>query len=151
MRSLLFRLFSTVLVFSTLIYGHSASADDRALVEMPAPMQAHMLSNMRSHLRALDKILGLLAAGDVSAAGTIAENQLGLASLDDHGAAHLATLMPPAMQAFGTEMHKAASRFAQTAQDADIERTFEAQQNVFAALQDITAQCNACHANYRIR
>jgi len=35
--------------------------------------------------------------------------------------------------------------------NADIEHTFEAQQSVFAALQEITAACNACHDGYRVR
>ena len=142
----------TAFVFTLFVFTPiRASADERTLVEMPAPMQSHMLGNMRGHLRALEEIFDLLAAGDADGAAAVAEKQLGLGSLDDHGAAHLATFMPTQMQAFGTEMHKAASRFTQAAQDADVAQTFAAQQKVFAALQDITAQCNACHSSFRIR
>lgn len=130
---------------------HQVRADERTLVEMPEPMQTHMLGNMRGHLRALDEILGHLATGETEAAGAVAEQQLGIASLDDHGAAHLASVMPPAMQEIGTAMHKAASRFSQIAQDAEVEQTYAAQQKVFGALQDVLAQCNACHAGYRLR
>jgi len=130
---------------------NAARADDRQLVEMPAQLQEHMLGNMRGHLRALDAILAALAVGDTGEAARIAEQQLGLSSLDDHGAAHLATFMPAEMQAIGTELHRAASRFAQSAENAELEHTYEAQQQVFAALQGITAACNACHAGYRIR
>ena len=127
-----------------------AQADERQMVEMPVPMQEHMLGNMRGHLRALDDIFAALASGDVGTAGSVAEQALGLSSLDDHGAAHLAQFMPDGMQAAGTELHRAASRFAVAAANAELEHTYEAQQKVFGALQDITAACNACHGSYRI-
>lgn len=138
-------------LFTTPALGTAARADERQMVEMPPPMQEHMLANMRGHLRALDDILAALSAGDVNEAGSIAEQELGLSSLDDHGAAHLASFMPEGMQAAGTELHRAASRFVVAAGDAELEHTYEAQQKVFAALQAITAACNACHASYRIR
>ncbi len=126
-------------------------ADDRELVELPPPMAAHMMGNMRDHLRALEEILAALAKGDVATAGTVAERRLGMSSLDSHGAAHMAPMMPAPMQAMGTAMHRAASRFVTVAQDADVAASYAAQQEVFAALRDITAQCNACHGAYRIR
>ncbi|HEY9163420.1 MAG TPA: hypothetical protein VIN57_02330 [Magnetovibrio sp.] len=151
MRQLSFRLATIAGLLFALITNQHAHADERTLVEFPAPMQEHMLSNMRSHLRALDEILANLAVGNTQAAGLVAEQQLGLGSLDDHGAAHLAAMMPQPMQDIGTEMHKAASRFAQTAQDAEVEQSYAAQQKVFGALQGILVQCNACHSGYRLR
>ncbi|MCR4378049.1 MAG: hypothetical protein NUV50_08165 [Rhodospirillales bacterium] len=138
-------------MLAILLAAPLAQADERTLVEMPAPMQEHMLGNMRDHLYALDEILAALAQGDTAEASTVAEQRLGLSSLDDHGAAHLAGFMPPQMQAAGTELHKAASRFIQAAQNAELDHTFEAQQKVFDALQGITAACNACHTSFRIR
>ena len=44
----------------TLTLTHQARADERTFVEMPAPMQEHMLSNMRGHLRALEEIFEYL-------------------------------------------------------------------------------------------
>lgn len=151
MRFLWLKFIPAAALLIALTAGQPSHADERIFVELPVPMQEHMLSNMRGHLRALEEIFDYLAAGDADSAGAIAEKQLGLGSLKDHGAAHLAGYMPQPMQYFGTEMHKAASRFTQAAQDADVQQTFQAQQKVFAALQDITAQCNACHKNYRIR
>lgn len=128
-----------------------AVAEERRLVELPPPMQEHMLANMRDHLRALQEVLEALAAGDVEAAGRIAERRIGMSSLDMHGASHMAPFMPEDMRAMGTELHRAASRFALVAQDADVAGTYEAQQQVFQALGEITAACNACHTAYRIR
>jgi len=129
----------------------TAHADERTLVEMPAMMQDHLLGNMRDHLHALDDVLAALAEGDPATAAKIAEARLGMSSLDDHGAARMAPFMPEGMRDAGTALHHAASRFAQTATNADVEHTFEAQQNVFAALQEIAAACNACHDGYRVR
>ena len=146
------RIAGLIIGFGLLVLGSPpALADEREMVEMPLPMQEHMLGNMRGHLRALDDILAALSMGDVAEAGSIAEKELGLSSLDDHGAAHLAQFMPEGMQSAGTELHRAASRFAVAAADAEMEHTYEAQQKVFGALQEITATCNACHGGYRIR
>ncbi len=142
------------LVFCAAVFaaGSAASAeDDRELVPLPEPMQAHMLANMRDHLQALDEMLAALAAGDADAAGRIAETRIGMSSLDDHGAAHMAPFMPKPMQDAGTSMHRAASRFALVVQDADVEQTYAAQRKVFGALQEIVAACNACHAAYKLR
>ena len=148
---------SAAIVVSTLALAALAapaatSADDeRELVDMPAMMQEHMLSNMRDHLKALDEILGYLAEGNTTEAGVVAEGRLGMSSLTLHGASEIAKFMPEGMAAAGTEMHRAASRFVIAAQDAELEPGKEAQHKVYSALQDVTSACNACHQGYRIR
>ena len=129
----------------------AAAADERQLVELPAMMQEHMLGNMRDHLTALNEMLAALAAGDVKTAGAIAESRLGMSSLELHGAAHMAQFMPVEMQSFGTEMHKAASRFVIAAENAELEPGLDAQHKVYDALQSITQNCVGCHEAYRIR
>lgn len=128
-----------------------AAEDSRQLVTLPGPMAEHMLSNMRDHLRVLDDIMAALAAGKADEAGRIAEERIGMSSLDAHGAAHMAPFMPARMQEVGTSMHHAASRFALAVQEADLEPGPKAPQKVFAALHDITSACNACHSSYRLR
>lgn len=140
-----------LVLFGLVTAAPAAAEDRRELVNLPAPMQEHMLANMRDHLRAIEEILAHLAAGEADAAGAVAEARLGLSSLDSHGAAHMAPFMPPAMQAAGTEMHKAASRLGRVAEDAEVDHSYDSQRAVFAALGEITAACNACHAAYRIR
>lgn len=124
------------------------AADTRPLVQMPAPMQEHMLTNMRDHLVAMGEIQASLAAGKYGLAAEIAENRIGMSSLQAHGASHMAPYMPKGMQDIGTAMHRSASRFARTAQAAavtnDLPRTLN-------ALADLTQQCTACHASYRLR
>jgi hypothetical protein len=141
----------TALSALVILAGARAAEDARELVVLPQPMQAHMLSNMRDHLLALGEVFRLLAEDKIDEARKTAETRIGMSSLELHGASHMAPYMPPGMRAIGTEMHKAASRFAAAAQTAQIEHSYEAQQKVFAALAAVTEACNACHTAYRIR
>lgn len=118
--------------------------DTRQWVKMPEAMQEHMLANMRDHMAAVNAILGHLTAKQWQQAVEIAEQRLGMSSLDSHGAAHMAGFMPKAMQDVGTGMHRAASRFALTAQEGELAPALK-------GLQEITTACVACHAGYRIR
>ncbi len=140
----------------------TTTPDTRQLLDFPPPMRDHMLANMRSHLEALDAILGALAANDPGKAGEIARTRLGLASpgaasCDPKGAAAngadmMATMMgqhmPEQMRAYGFAMHAAASNFAAQAEktraDADVKPAL-------AALAEVTQNCAACHAAYRLR
>ena len=121
-----------------------AEEDSRQWVKLPEMMQEHMLANMRHHLETINLILMQLSAGDLDKAADTAEKNLGMSSLDTHGAEHLAKFMPEQMRETGTSMHHAASRFALKAQEGDI-------LPAYAALQEITSACVACHAGYRIR
>lgn len=129
-----------------------ARADDaRELVTLPPMMQDHMLANMRDHLAVLHEILTDIATEKFTDAGKVAEARLGMSSLALHGASHMAPHMPKGMQNAGSEMHHAASRFALMAQEADIDRSYDAMKKLMGAMGDVTAACAACHAGYRIR
>jgi len=60
-----------------------------------------------------------------------------------HNAAHMAPYMPKNMQDIGTEMHHAASRFAIVVKEGDALKSID-------SLSQITQQCVACHAAYRL-
>ena len=96
-------------------------------------------------------MLGELAVGNVDKAGEIAEKRLGMSSMSLHGAAHLGKFMPKEMGAIGTNMHRAASQFVIIAKNAELEPGKKSQRKIYKALQEITANCNACHQGYRIR
>ena len=137
-----------ILVLAAAMCGPPVLADDdvRQMVKMPAPMIQHMLANMRDHLLAVNEIQRALGAGQYQQAAEIAEQRIGVSSLDTHGASHMAPYMPKPMQDIGTRMHKAASQFALIAQetgaDGNVARAVD-------ALAKITEQCVACHAAYR--
>jgi len=109
-------------------------------------MAQHMLSNMRDHLAAITEILRALGEGEFRRASEVAEGRIGLSSLDAHGASHMAPYMPKAMQDIGTQMHRAASRFALVAQEAGADGNSA---KAISALSKVTEQCVACHAAYR--
>lgn len=121
-----------------------ADQDSRQLVQLPEMMQQHLLSNMRDHLAAIDEILVNLGNSDLDKAAEIAEQRLGMSSLELHGASHLAGFMPEEMRQAGTRMHRAASRFARKAQEGE-------QLPAYQMLTEVTSACVACHAAFRIR
>jgi len=124
------------------------AADPRQHVELPPMMQEHMLGNMRDHLLAISEIQAALAAGKFDQAANIAEHRIGMSSLQVHGASHMAPFMPKPMQAIGTEMHRAASRFAIAATNAATSNDIKP---ALAQLAHVTRQCVACHSSYRIK
>jgi len=134
------------LVAACCVSAPAEAADSRQLVDMPAPMVQHMLSNMRDHLAALTEIQRALGAGEFQVASDVAERRIGLSSLEAHGASHMAPYMPKEMQDIGTQMHRAASQFALVAQEAGA--VGNAGQAI-GALSKVTEQCVACHAAYR--
>jgi hypothetical protein len=141
----------TLLVFSGLLtasFPLAAMDDGRIAIEMPGMMRTHMLANMRDHLLAIQEIQGSLAAGKYDAAADIAETRLGMSSLQSHGASHMAGFMPKGMQETGTAMHQAASRFAVVSQEAAVTRDLP---RALGALSEVTVNCVACHAGYRVK
>jgi hypothetical protein len=145
------RIYIGVLLF--LVGGLSTSwaQDTRELVHLPAPMQEHMLGNMRDHLATLNEIIGDIGNDKFDEAAKISEQRLGMSSLSLHGAAHLAPYLPKPMQDIGTSMHHAASRLVIVLQDASITPTVETMRQINRALHEVTTACEACHASYRVR
>lgn len=128
--------------------AQAADSDDpRQPVDMPDRMKVHMRANMRDHLLAVTEIQPALAAGRYDQAADIAEQRLGMTSLEAHGARHMAGMMPEGMRAAGTAMHHAASRFTRAAQEAAVTNDLP---RALAGLAEVTQQCAACHAGYRL-
>jgi hypothetical protein len=122
----------------------AADKDTRQLVQLPEVMQEHMMSNMRDHLVAINEILLYMGSGDLYMAAKVAEQRLGMMSLESHGASHMAKFMPEGMRQMGTSMHRAASRFAMKVQEGELLPAYK-------SLSEVTSACVACHTAYRIR
>jgi hypothetical protein len=127
--------------------AHGGAADERQLVRFPEPMRVHTIASMRDHLSALQEINAALSLNDFDKAAGIAERRLGMSSLEAHGAAHVAPYMPQSMRDIGTQMHRAASRFAVEAQNASVGNDVRP---ALGALSKVMEQCVACHAAYRL-
>jgi len=136
-----------ILTTFMILLSINVQADSRTKVDLPDMMREHMMSNMRDHLLALETITRYLANHQYDEAADVAEKRLGMSSMESHGAAHLGQFMPKQMSAIGTSMHKAASRFALAARDAEIEGGLN---KAFASLSDVMSQCVACHSGYRV-
>ncbi|MFY9834575.1 MAG: hypothetical protein WAK66_17925 [Methylocystis sp.] len=141
----------------------SHAPDTRKLLDFPAPMREHMLSNMRGHLQALNEILAALSIGDGPKAARIAETRLGVESpgaaacvpnsgTTDHSthdmAAMMAQFMPEDMRALGLTMHESASEFAREAAKTQSGGDLKP---ALASLARVTQSCAACHAEYRLK
>jgi hypothetical protein len=124
------------------------AGDSRAIVGFPEVLRIHTLANMRDHLAALQEIQDALANEQYDRASDIAERRLGMSSLPLHGAHELSKFMPEGMRNIGTEMHRAASRFAVTAKDAGATGDVRP---ALAALSRVSQQCVACHSAYRVQ
>lgn len=135
----------TIFVLLTSVSSLSiAENDSRQMVELPEMMQQHMMSNMRDHLAAINEILLHMSSGELDQAAEIAEQRLGMSSLESHGANHMAKFMPQGMRNAGTSMHKAASRFSVIAGEGELLPAYK-------VLSEVTSACVACHSGYRIR
>jgi hypothetical protein len=124
------------------------ATDRRTPVAFPAELRAHTLANMRDHLVTLQEIQAALAAGRFDLAAKVAEERLGMSSLAAHGAHELSQYMPKGMQEAGSAMHRSASRFATAALDAGVTNEVRP---ALAALAEVTGNCVACHAAYRLQ
>lgn len=130
-----------VLCTATSVRGES---DTRIQLNLPIQMQEHLLGNMRQHLVVINQLLGMLGREEFSKAAELAEAELGMSSLDKHGASHIARFYPKQAAQFGTNMHKAASRFARISEEGDALVAYQ-------ALGEITHNCVGCHATAKIR
>ena len=129
-------------IFTNTLFA--SEEDPRQFVELPEMMQKHMMSNMRDHLKAINEILIHLSNKEMDKAAHVAEQRIGMSSLDSHGASHMGKFMPEGMRQAGTNMHKAASRFALKAEEGELLPAYK-------MLSKITTTCVACHSSYRIK
>lgn len=144
--------------------GHMhGGPDGRKFVLFPPELISHQLKTMRDHMEALDGILQALAADDYNAAATIANARLGLDSPSAAGCKPpqqgapppgkgsmeemMGLYMPEDMRSVGIAMHTAASDFATAALAAQAKGE---PRIAFRALSQVTAQCTACHAAFRL-
>ncbi len=124
-------------------HGPAKIQDTRLAVDFPEGIKQAMLERMRRHLSNIHEIQMALAESDYERVADVAENSLGLSSLGPHNARQ-APHMPEAMQHIGMEMHRASSRLARAAQEADTAK-------VLHGLSEVTGTCVACHALYRAK
>ncbi|MCU7834211.1 MAG: hypothetical protein KZQ83_03070 [gamma proteobacterium symbiont of Taylorina sp.] len=136
----------SVLMFLALSMPVIANAD-RQSAELPSHVSKHLMSTMRNNLESLAHITYLLADSKYAEAADMAENNLGMSSMEIHFKKFVGKYLPKGMRKISKQMHKAASDFAlsarETEKDGDVNRSF-------SALSQVMNQCVACHDLYRV-
>lgn len=117
-------------------------------VEMPEFASEHLKRMMRGHLDTLQEITLLLSRHEYEKAAGIAEQGLGMSSVEVHFERHVGKYMPKGMRAQGERMHEAATRFALDARNAAKADELD---KALSSLTNVIDGCVACHSVYRLR
>ncbi len=125
-----------------------ATKDTRQTVHFPPQIRQATLREMRDHLASISDIQAALSRSDFALAARIADQRLGLSSTQHGGMMASVRYMPAGMRELGYAMHRSASRFVVAAQDASVSGDVRP---ALAALTEVTQNCVACHAAYKLR
>lgn len=103
---------------------------------------------MRDHLYTIGDIQEALSKGSFDNASELAEQRVGMSSLEMHGAHDVVKYMPKGMQDAGAAMHHSASQFALVAKDASVTGDLK---STLASLHRVNQTCVACLELFRLQ
>lgn len=118
---------------------HQTARDSRTPLGLPPMMRTHQLSNMRSHLQAVQTIVGLIAEGDFDQAAEVAHDKLGLTE-EMRRMCNMFT--NPEFRKLGLAFHRSADELAEVLKTRDVTRSLQ-------ALHKTMNYCVQCHAAFR--
>lgn len=113
--------------------------DKRISLGLSPAMKQHQLSNMRSHVEAVQSIVGLLAEGSFDKASHIAHNKLGLTEEMEKMCNMFEN---EAFRSLGLAFHKSGDALGDALQTKDIAESLR-------ALNTTMGFCVQCHATFR--
>lgn len=122
--------------------------DMRETVVFPAPVYDQTLKSMREHLRALNQVSTLTAAGKFEAAALATERGLGIGhqhGVEGQDSGH--AFMPEKMAALGQAMHSSARDLALILRESEVTEDYP---GILGAMAELTDSCVACHDAYRL-
>jgi hypothetical protein len=117
-------------------------------VEVPEFVGKHLKKMMRGHLGTLQEITLRLSKHEYAKAADIAEQGLGMSSVEMHFKKHVGKYMPKDMRAQNEGMHEAATRFATDARNAAKGDELD---KALTSLSNVIKRCVSCHSAYRLR
>ena len=123
----------------------AVAADERVVLKMPPDMRADFLQHMSHHMDALNNVIAAVATGDFKHASQIAREELEPGAGKGFG-----RNLPLEFREKGLAMHRAASEFATAAEAVPVPPDPEGWKTVAVGLGAISAQCQACHAAFRV-
>ncbi|MBK8175104.1 MAG: hypothetical protein IPK66_07525 [Rhodospirillales bacterium] len=133
------------LLLAALTAMPAAAEDPRTPVELPPDVRAAFMEEMRHHMDSLDDVIAALAAADFAGAAKVARTALAIG-----GGKGFGRFMPIEFREMGMAMHRAAVDFADAAASVPAEPSGADWKKTISALEDISAQCRACHAVFRV-
>lgn len=117
----------------------SASHDTRISLGLSPMMKQHQLANMRGHIEAIQKIVGLIAAGKFDNASEIAHSDLGLT---DKMKKMCSMFTNADFRQLGFAFHKSADQLAVVLKTRNTQQSLQ-------ALHTTMHYCVQCHATFR--
>ena len=133
------------LLIASLMVTPAAAEDPRAPIKLPPDVRAAFMEEMRHHMDSLDDVIAALAAADFAAAAKAARTELAIG-----GGKGFGRFMPVEFREMGMAMHRAAADFADVAASVPAEPSGADWKRTMGALEDISAQCRACHSAFRV-
>ncbi|MCK9200165.1 MAG: cytochrome C [Gallionella sp.] len=118
---------------------HHGMMDNRISLDLSPEMKQHQLSNMRSHVQAVQSIVGLLSAGDFDKASQVAHTQLGLT---DEMRKMCGSFKNEKFNQLGLAFHQSGDELGNVLQSKDMKKSLQ-------ALHDTMTYCVECHATFR--
>ena len=113
--------------------------DERISLGLSPAMKQHQLSNMRSHVEAVQSIIGLLSEGSFDRASHIAYSKLGLT---EKMKKMCNMFENEAFRSLGLAFHKSGDELGDALQTKDITKSLR-------ALNTTMGYCVQCHATFR--
>ena len=113
--------------------------DSRTPLNLSPEMKQHQLSNMRSHIEAVQSIIGLMSAGDFDQASQLAHSKLGLT---DEMKQMCGMFGNEKFEQLGLAFHKSGDELGNVLQSKDMTRSLQ-------ALHDTMGYCVQCHEAFR--
>jgi hypothetical protein len=133
------------LAISTVI-GAAAMDDTRVVLDLPREVRTVFLEHMRSHMNSLDNVLQLMAAGKTKEAATFTRKEMAIGQ-----GLGIGRYMPAEFREMGFGFHRAADDFARLAAETPEPPDAAGWSKLINGLAQVTAQCNGCHAAFRVK
>jgi cytochrome c556 len=133
------------LLITSLMVTPAAAEDPRAPTKLPPDVRAAFMEEMRQHMDSLDDVIAALAAADFAAAAKAARTELAIG-----GGKGFGRFMPVEFREMGMAMHRAAADFGDVAASVPAEPSGADWKRTVGALEDISAQCRACHSAFKV-
>ncbi len=118
--------------------GHSEN-DGRISLGLSPQRKKHQLANMRSHVEAIQTIIGLIGDGNFTTASDIAHSKLGLTEEMEK---MCSMFNNQHFRELGFKFHKSADDLAEVLKTKDLKKSLH-------ALHTTMGYCVQCHATFR--